>query len=269
VEEHSEEQTKRTVVKIGGSIEQSLKGDYQLDVAAILKEAWQLTKKTRVAINLGILFSLIIGMLASSFASSFLGGIEAVMKDPQAFMLINILMTILIWPFLAGVEMMGVFNAVGLNSNFKLTFAFLKRGSWVAVCALLTSLLISLGFSLFIIPGVFLAVSLSLTIPLVVEKRMSPLQAIKLCIQTTRFQWFKIFSLYFVLIMLLVGAMLPMALIGESSLSIIGLMIFFLGLPYIVPLFYNVKGILSREIFGMQMVAVNGQPPTSDDVFSA
>ena len=149
MEEQSEQQ--QTVVKVGGSIEKALKGDYQIDVANTLKEAWEITQKSRASINLGLFFSLFIGMVVSFIASSFLGGIEAVLKDPQAFMLINIIVTLVIWPFLAGVEMMGVFNAIGLKTDFKLTFAFLKRGSWVAVCALLTSFLISLGFSLFFV----------------------------------------------------------------------------------------------------------------------
>ena len=260
---------KNSVVKVGGSIEKALKGEYQIDVASVLKEAWEYTKKSRASINLGLLFSLGLGMIVSLFVSSFLGGIEAAAKDPQSFMMINIVVTLIIWPFLAGVEMMGVFHAIGIKTDFKLTFAFLKRGSWVAVCALLTSLIVSLGVNLFVFPGLYLAVALSLAIPLVVEKRMSPLKAIKLCILATRFQWFKIFSLYLILITVLILAMLPLALFIETGASIIAVVLFFFCLTYLAPMFYNVKGILYREIFGMQMLKVDGHSLPTDDVFSA
>ena len=49
---------KEAVVKVGGSIEKALVGDYRLNVADILKEAWALTKEARVSINLGLLFCL-------------------------------------------------------------------------------------------------------------------------------------------------------------------------------------------------------------------
>ena len=48
------------VVKVGGSVEEAIKGEYSLDVAAILKEAWQITLKSRMAINLGLLTCLIL-----------------------------------------------------------------------------------------------------------------------------------------------------------------------------------------------------------------
>jgi hypothetical protein len=48
---------KITIVQVGGSIERALKGDYQIDVKAILTESWQQTLRSRLAINLGFLFA--------------------------------------------------------------------------------------------------------------------------------------------------------------------------------------------------------------------
>ena len=76
------------VVKVGGSIEEAVKGDYSLDVAAILKEAWQITLKSRLAINLGLFTCLIIGMLVSVLVSSqllvlFMVAIQLLIKKPS------------------------------------------------------------------------------------------------------------------------------------------------------------------------------------------
>jgi len=244
---------KITIVQVGGSIERALKGDYQIDVKAILTESWQQTLKSRLAINLGLLFSLVLGMLVSFVTSSYLGGIETVLADPQAGMLLNIVVTVAIWPFMAGVEMMGVQHAVGMKTHAKMTFAFLTRASWVVLCALFTSVLISIGFQLFILPGIFLAVTLSLTVPLVIEKKMMPMKAVILSIQALRFKFFPLLTLYSLLLATLIVLLLPFLLLLESSIAPLGIVIFLIGMTFLAPLFYNAKGIVYREIFGISI----------------
>ena len=66
----------KKVVQVGGSIEESLQGKYNIDVPSVLKEAWQLTLRTRIAINVGLLFILIFAVIVSFAISNSLGGIE-------------------------------------------------------------------------------------------------------------------------------------------------------------------------------------------------
>ena len=257
------------VINVGGSIENALKGHYQIDVQSVLKEAWQLTKDSRVAINLGVIFVAILGMVATMISSHFFGGIELVTEDPQAFMFVNIIVTLIIWPFLAGVEMMGVFHAFGMKTNPRLVFAFLKRGSWVAICALLTSTFVSIGFQLLVLPGIFLAVALSLTIPLVIEKKFTPMKAISTSILATRFQWFRIFAIYLILLLFLFAAIVPIQLFAQLGMTPVGVVLFLFCMTYLVPMFYNVKGILYREIFGMKLHAINADNVNPDNIFTA
>jgi len=259
------------IVQVGGSIEQSLQGQYTIDVSSVLKEAWQLTLGSRIAINLGLLFTLVLAVIVSIVISGSMGGIEEVIKDPQSSTLLNIVVVLIISPLLVGVEMMGIFHAVGLKTNSKMIFSFLKRGSWVAVCALLTSVLISLGMNLFILPGIYLSAAFSLALPLVVEKNLSPLKAIILSLKVTRFQWFKLVAIYALLLITLFVSLLPIVILAQTQLSVIGVMIFLVALTFIAPLFYNVKGILYREIFGMQLSATNtdATPNQTNDTFSA
>jgi len=259
----------KKVVQIGGSIEKSLQGQYTIDVSSVLKEAWQLTLRSRIAINLGLLFTLVLGIVVSFLISSTMGGIEQVISDPQSTTLLNIAVTMIIYPFLVGVEMMGVFHAVGIKTNSKLVFSFLNRGSWVAVCALLTSVLVTLGMSLFFLPGIYLAVALSLVLPLVVEKKLSPIKAISLSLQVTRFQWIKLLAIYTFLFIALFLSLLPLVILAETQLSVVGVVIFLFSLTFLAPLFYNVKGILYREIFGMQLLAVDVKSNQTSDTFSA
>ena len=264
----------RSVLQVGGSLDKAVKGEYDIDVKSILKEAWQNTTKSRISINLGLLFILSLGVIITLIVSSSLGGIETVFKDQQSSAMLNIIVTLVVYPFLVGVEMMGIFHAVGLKTNTKLVYSFLKRGSWVAICALLSSTLVTMGVSLFYIPGIYLAVALSLVLPLVVEKRLSPLKAISLSIQATRFKWFNIFAIYLILFCMLVVACLPLAVLANGSTQLLGGVMTIFALTYLAPLFYNVKGILYREIFGMQLSVTqggeaNGEGSKVDSTFSA
>ena len=272
---------KNITVSIGGSVERAVKGEYSIDVKAVLTEAWQQTLKSRMSINLALFFVLVFGMMVSFIASSFFGGIELVIKDPELLQLINIIVTIAVWPFIAGIEMMGIFHAIKKPTQAKMVFSFLNRGSWVALCALLTSLLISIGFQLLIIPGVLLAVLLSLTIPLVVEKKLTPMQAIITSIKALRFKIVPLLGIYLILFFTLIFMVLPIALLIESSLAPIGIMMFLFGLSYLAPWYYNIKGVLYREIFGVYSdedtagVSIDTQSNSdsdhngSDDTFSA
>ncbi|KGJ97939.1 hypothetical protein [Colwellia psychrerythraea] len=247
---------KNIISSIGGSVERAVKGEYSIDVKAVLTEAWQHTLQSRMSINLGLFFVLIFGMIVSLITSSFFGGIELVIKEAQnagspALQLINVIVTIAVWPFIAGIEMMGVFHAINKPTQSKMVFSFLNRGSWVALCALLTSVLISIGFQLFIIPGLLLAVLLSLTIPLVVEKKFTPVQAIVLSVKALRFKVLPLLAIYSVLFMSLISLIIPIVLLMESSLAPVAIMVFLFGLSYLIPWYYNVKGVLYREIFGV------------------
>jgi len=276
---------KISIIQVGGSVERAVKGDYHLDVKSILTEAWQLTLKSRLAINLGLLFSMGLAFIVALIISRYLGGIEAVLVDPQASMLLNFTITIAVWPFIAAVEMMGILHAIGMKTQPKMLFSFLKRASWVVLCALLTSIIISLGLELFILPGIFFAVTLSLSIPLVIEKKMSPMKAITLSVQALRFKLLPLFSIYFILFMILLTLLTPLAALIETELAPIGVVLFIFGCTYLAPLFYNVKGILYREIFGLSVAtdkvvdtqanendtgtSVTNPTQGSDDTFSA
>jgi hypothetical protein len=259
----------KKLIQIGGNIEKSLQGQYTIDVSSVLKEAWQLTLSSRIAINLGLLFTLVLGIVVSFLISNTMGGIEQVIKDPQSTTMLNIVVTMVIYPFLVGVEMMGVFHAVGIKTHSKMIFSFLKRGSWVAVCALLTSVFVTLGMNFFILPGIYLAVALSLVLPLVVEKKLSPLKAITISLQVTRFQWFKLLAIYTLLFVALFLSLIPLVILAKTQLSVIGVVIFLIALTFLAPLFYNVKGILYREIFGMQLLKTNAPQNETSDTFSA
>ncbi|NMP15511.1 hypothetical protein [Thalassotalea sp. Y01] len=254
----------KKIIHIGSTVEKAEQGDYTLDVASILKEGWAITKNHKTPIISGLLFVFFIAIIAVSVIASYLGGPENMMADPQANVIANMVLTVIIWPFLAGVEMMGVSHAVGIKTRTGFVFAFLKRSAFIALTAIIVWSLTSLGFAL-ILPGIYIAIALSLTVPLLIEKNMTPIQAIILSFKATRFQWLRLLQIYSALFSLAIMSILP-AVMGAPLL--ISLPIMVVALLLLAPYYYNVKGILYREIFGvsMQVVDNNGR---KDTYFSA
>ncbi|WP_426357647.1 hypothetical protein ACPUVO_14455 [Pseudocolwellia sp. HL-MZ19] len=243
------------MINVGGNIESAVQGQYSIDIRAVLQEAWALTKISRLSIVIGALICMFLSMVIVLVTSQYLGGVESALKDMKAQYIINVLVTLAISPFIAGIEMMGVFHAVGLKTQPKLVFAFLSKGAIIAICALLSSTLSSLGFNLLILPGIFLLVTLSLTVPLVVEKNMMPIKAIILSVKSLRFQFFKLLAIYGILAMILIISIFPLLAMMNSGFEMIGIVFLCFVLTYLTPLFYNTKGILYREIFGIKVNA--------------
>lgn len=277
---------KITIVQVGGSVERALKGDYHLDVKAILIEALQLTSKSRLAINLGLVFALSLYVLISMVLSYYVEFINDLLTNPEMIftnpelmqenadkiVFWDLLVTLIIWPFMAGVEMMGVQQAVGIKTHVRMIFSFLKRSSWVVICVLITSALTNIGFELLILPGVFLKITLSLTVPLVIEKQMTPMQAVILSVKALRFKFFAILSLYALLFCGLVMLFFILAFFLGSSIAPVGIVLFVFGFSFLAPMFFNVKGILYREIFGIGIVSnkiVTDQQNNANDTFTA
>jgi amino acid transporter len=90
-----------------------------------------------------------------------------------------------------------------------------------------------------------------------------------LSLQVTRFQWFKLLAIYSLLFLTLFLSLIPLAILAKTQFSVIGVMLFLVALTFIAPLFYNVKGILYREIFGMQLQATDVPAQQTSDTFSA
>ncbi len=111
-------------------------------------------------------------------------------------------------------------------------------------------------------------IALTLTMPLIIEKKLSPLKSILISLKVTRFQWPQIFLLHFILATVFFVSLLPLLFLINSPASIIGVAIFFFSMSYLAPMYYHMKGILYREIFGLDIQTVDKQT-SINSTFSA
>ncbi|GGD52722.1 hypothetical protein [Lacimicrobium alkaliphilum] len=228
-------------LELGGNMSKALAGDYNFDLQAVLKEAWSITQVTKWSLLQALLmvFSLVLLVVVISFNLIQSQGMDIL--DPQVQFYLELLITLLTAPLLTGLLMMGINHSVGGVSRPAHLFHFVPRTLILVLATLMTSLLVNLGLMLLVIPGLYLMIACSFTLPLVAEKGLTPWRAIYTSVRAVSHKWPQFVILY------LLFAMLFMLVIATLGIALI----------WVGPLYYNVKGVLYRDIFG---IAVRFKP---------
>lgn len=238
------------------SIEEALNRGYNFSIGELLGEAWNKTKGTKGIIWGGFIVfygamiaaCLVLFLVMSVFGTLGALGLASLGGDSSGGMLaagalgaillivlFSLALMAVVYPFVAGINMVGIRQAAGQPVRFAEVFSHFGRTLPLLLAAILMSILISIGYSLFILPGIYLSIALMLTIPLVVERKLPAWQAIVTSCRAINQHWFKVFFLYAALGIILFLSMLPL----------------FIGLIWTFPMFIVAQGILYRTIFGV------------------
>lgn len=98
--------------------------------------------------------------------------------------------------FTAGLMYMGVKRATGRKVIWKDVFSGFEVSAKILIAVFLQMLLVTIGFVLLILPGIYLMIGYLLTFPLIIDKKMSPWQAMEASRKAIHTVWWKIFGLY-------------------------------------------------------------------------
>ncbi|MCK5918983.1 MAG: hypothetical protein KAG34_11175 [Cocleimonas sp.] len=217
----------------GGSLESGIAGEYDFTIQAMLSEAWAKTNGLKGSFW-GAALLLIVGILLVTGVLGFVIG--AAGTDGMATQLIvQLVIMAFMYPFMAGIMMMGVKRSVDQPISFKMMFSYFSVTGTVILAGLFSTILTWVGFILLIIPGLYLAIAYGLIIPLIADKKLSAWQAMEASRKAITKRWFKIFGLYLVMGIIIMVSAIPLGL----------------GLIWTYPMMVSLMGILYREIFGV------------------
>ena len=137
--------------------------------------------------------------------------------DPQlaaGIFLLDLLCTIVIAPALtyALMQVMQTGVAPGVNESYR--WGFSKLGK-LGVCAVISWVLMGLGALVCIIPGIIVALSLSLVFPIAILEKGSPLEVLQSSYELTKGHRWKILGASLVVIILMATLSLPLEYAGE------------------------------------------------------
>lgn len=223
----------------------ALNGSYIFDIKSLFSQGWELGKRNMPSI---LLASVVTFAVAVFVAMAMISWFEV--EDPRhipqdAQLMLDITLALLTAPLITGVMMMGVNASVGKQVKAVDLFDFMSIAIWLSIGSLMISVFVQIGLLLFIIPGLYVAMASSFTLVIIAEKGSRPSQALILSIKVVNRYLLGFIKLYAVFAILFIASALTMGI----------------GLIWTIPLYYNVKGVLYRDLFGV----TTEQPVQGDD----
>ncbi|MBY5991620.1 hypothetical protein [Ferrimonas balearica] len=235
----------------------------KLDVIAVLKEAWSLTRQGLQPMLGASLLTFAIVMACAIFLIQLVAGWQGLdLADEaqlqQAMQPTQLLLVLILAPFEAALAYMGWRRATAQPTQLSMLFRGWAMALPLSLIALLTAVLVQIGLVLLIIPGVYLMAVLSQANLYYLFHRGSPVKAMIESAKVVHGQLFAVITLYSAMIAVLMISLIPMGL----------------GLIITIPLFFHMKGVLFRELFpelspAAQEAETPDERPSSNGHFEA
>ena len=259
--EQDQQTSKQKTFTVGGSIEKALSGQVELSPVAVLQEAWRMTWKNLLS------FAPATILLALAYTAVFLAVLQIKLGDISIFLSIvtgqvspsaDLAFTlftagfsaqVLIAPLTAGVSLMGMSYAVGIKCNVRYLFQGWRYAGAALLVTLAAEILQGLVSIYLPLVSLYFSMTFGLAILLVCEKQITPLRALRLSFQASNRKFFAVLALHIVF---------ALALIFSIALSGIGLL-------FVLPFIFTVKGIMYRNIFGVTMMVTIADKNEDDE----
>lgn len=203
--------------------------DYSFSITGLLKEAFNRTDGVKGVIFGAFLIYVIIAFIIT--------GILELILPSEGSIINSIIQTVIsapvLVPIMVGVTFLGIYQARGLEINVPSIFNYFSMVVPISITFILVYIATLIGFALLILPGIYLAVSYAFAYPLLVDKGLTPWEAMELSRKTITKQWFKFFGLGLLSGLFIVISAIPLGI----------------GLIWSIPTVYIAYGLLYHHIF--------------------
>lgn len=238
-----------------GSVENAIQGNYSLQVGAVLSEAWNRVSGTKWTFQVALLLYLLVyfvAMVAIAYLfyySGLRGDIPEALADlPETAQILlgggmveSLLLSVAVIPMGAGIAVMGLRRAMGGQLRATDILMYYDRIIPLTITFVLLYLLLIIGFLLLVLPGIYLSIAYSMALVLVVDKKMSPWQALETSRKAVTKRWFSLCGLYLVFGIISLVSIIPLGL----------------GFIWTIPLMVIAMGIVYRNMFGCEPETLN------------
>ena len=218
-----------------GSLENALAGNYNFDPVESYKKAWEIMPGLKGTFWIAMLIYIVIAGVLGAITGFTLGS-----ADPYSFgvgdLISQVLTTFLLSPLYAGIFMILIKHSIGSPIQVGELFNHYDKIVPIFIVMFLTQILVMIGLVLFIIPGIYLMVCFSFALPLVIEKNMSPIEALKTSRKVVHHKWFS-FAGFFLLGLVVILA---------------GVLALLVGLVWAIPLASLAWALVYRDVFGIE-----------------
>ena len=215
-------------------LEAALNGQYNFDIKALLSETHAQTK-AQILPFIGAMFLAFAGVIVFGMILLSVFDVTNPLEVERSTVLqIEILLLFFLAPIMTGFLIMGIRNATQKTIKPLDMMAYFPRIFMLGLVSVFISLWISVGFQLFVLPGLYLWVVTSLVLPLLVDKGCKPFHAIKLSFMLTNKYLSSFIFIHGIIILLVIASALTYGLL------------FF----YTVPFMLTLKGKIYADLVG-------------------
>ncbi|HAS6349430.1 TPA: hypothetical protein I7241_15965 [Vibrio vulnificus] len=257
-------------INIGGTVERALSGQYELKAGAIFSEAWNKTLTHFFSFSPAIVALLVLQLVIFYIALQLQLGDPSIILDAvvnpellneeivSAIYIGNFSYEVISAPIFAGVSLMAMSHAAGLNTKTRHITKGLQYTIPVILATLFSLMLQGVLGMIFPLLSLYLSMAFSHSILLICEKQIPPMQSLLLSLRAINRKILVVSGLY-----LIVMLMFALATVFYG-----------IGLIFVLPFFFHLKGILYREMFGIRLkvIATSGTDDNNDNnsqVFNA
>lgn len=239
----------------GSRLERALAGEYVFNIRQLFAEAQSCYKRhlglllkatgLLMAIGLGGMVVLI-NLLALDMTS-----MESMQSSNAG--LLDIVMLIVMTPMIVGFRMLGLKLVSNKKTGINELFQYFPYLLALVTANLLISLVMQIGLSLLILPGLYVYLVTQFTVVLIVDKRIGLLRSVMLSVRVTN------------------RYLLPFTLLLLAFVMMFLLVLFTMGLAilWVGPVYSLVMGRLYADLFGFEEMPQQVQATTKDSILDA
>tara|TARA_B110000503_G_scaffold85373_1_gene129827 strand:+ start:64061 stop:64747 length:687 start_codon:yes stop_codon:yes gene_type:complete len=186
-------------------------------IAGVMSEAWHLKNDFKGTYCGATLIFMV--------ASILLGGAGGFIAHDSEMM--NIIMQLIIifvtYPLMAGVIMIAIKRSVGTLTTVSMVFDYYPKTIPIFLTYLLMMVMIAIGLILLVLPGIYLLIAYTLTLPLVVDRNLGPWEALEASRKALTPCWFRYFGLSLICSVLVAISAIPLGIGLIWTLPFMGL----------------------------------------------
>jgi len=223
-----------------GSIEKGITGDYEFKFGAVLSEAWKKVSGSKGTFFFAFLLYVVVMIVVSLPMELIQQSMIVPAAEPSMIIIFvvvqQLVINLIVLPLAMGLFLLGLRRSVDAPVESTSIFKHYKKAFSLFFTMLLMYLMILIGFVLLIIPGIYLMIAYFMAMPLVVEKGLSPWQALEVSRKTITHRWFSVFFFSIVMTLILIISMIPLGI----------------GVIWTAPMMMIAYGIMYRNMFGVE-----------------
>jgi len=202
---------------------------YDFSITGVLKEGFRRTEGVKLTIIGSIIIYVLIALFVKSLLAFIFPNTESLL-NVYASSLVEMLFTL---PILIGIMILGIKRAREEELNIPSIFDYFGMIMPIMLAYIAMTIILTIGFILLIIPGIYLAVSYAFVYPLIVDKGLGTWEAMELSRKTVTKQWFKFFGLSLLSGIIMIISAIPLGI----------------GLIWTIPMTYIAYGLLYHHLF--------------------